>query len=139
MQYALLAQSIDIQINKTELSTDEPLIITITVKNLSGRISTPQFPEIEDFVPGGVSTSMNSTFINGKGTTETKFMKQYYPQKEGKFIIKPFTVEINGIKATSEKYQITVKKGLYPPRKPHQPKTPREIEKEKEIEKGKWI
>ncbi|MCS7029236.1 MAG: BatD family protein [Bacteroidia bacterium] len=137
--YFLFGQSISIDINKTELSTDEPLIITITVKNMSGYIPTPEFPEIENFVSGGISTTMNSTFINGKGTTETKFMKHYYPQKEGKYTIKPFTVEINGIKVTSEKYQLNVKKGMYPPRQPYRPKTPQEIEKEREIQKGKWI
>lgn len=137
--FAVQAQSIEISINKTEFSTDEPLILTITVKNVSGRIETPQFPEIENFVPGGVSTSMSSTFINGKGSTETKFIKQYYAQKEGKYTIKPFKVEINGMQATSPQFELKVRKGIYPPKQPYKPKTPQEIEKEKELQKGKWM
>ncbi len=137
--YTTHAQSIQIDVSKTEFSTDEPLILTITVKNVSGRIETPQFPEIEGFIPGGISTSMSSTFINGKGSTETKFIKQYFAQKEGKYIIKPFTIEINGIKTVSPEYVLHVKKGIHPPRQPYRPKTPQEIEKEKELQKGKWM
>lgn len=139
ISFWVCAQSIDISINKTELSTDEPLILTITIKNVSGHIQTPQFPEIENFVPGGMSTSMSSSFINGKSSTETKFIKQYYAQKEGKYVIKPFTIEINGIKTTSPEYVLHVRKGIYPPYKPYKPKTPQEIEKEKELQKGKWM
>jgi len=137
--FAVQAQSVQIDINKTEFSTDEPLTITITVKNVSGRIETPNFPEIEGFVPGGMSTSMNSSFINGKSSTETKFIRQYYAQKEGKYTIKPFTVEVNGIKATSPEFKLEVSKGMYPPRQPYKRKTPQEIEKEKELQKGKWM
>lgn len=135
----VFSQSIHIDVNKTKISTDEPLTITITVKNVSGRIETPNFPEIEGFVSGGISTFMNSSFINGVGSTETKFTKQYYAQKEGKYTIKPFTVEVNGLKTTSEKYVVEVSKGIYPPRQPYRPKTPQEIEKERELSKGKWI
>lgn len=139
ISFSVFAQSIEISIDKTEFSTDEPLIITVTVKNVSGRIQTPHFPEIDGFISGGISTSMSSTFINGKGTTETKFMKQYYAQKDGKYTIKPFTVEVNGLKATSPETIVKVSKGIYPPKQPYKPKTPKEIEKEREIQNGKWI
>lgn len=137
--FTVYAQSIQIDVNKTELSTDDPLTVTITVKNVSGHIQTPQFPEIEGFIPGGISTSMSSTFINGRGSTETKFIKQYYAQKEGQYTIKPFKVEINGVQANSPEILIKVRKGIHAPRQPYKPKTPQEIEKEKELQNGKWM
>lgn len=137
----VFSQDINVSVNKQNLTTDEPLVLTIEVKNApQGQVQTPQFPEIEGFVGAGVSTSMSSSFINGVGSTQMRFIKYYYAQKQGSFTLNPFEVNIKGKIVTSPKFTFDVKQGTMPLRtNPLQPKTPEELKKQKELEKGKWM
>lgn len=103
----LIGQEISISLGKNNLNLNEYFTITITIKN--GTITKhSQFPEIEGFIKKGIRSSSVTNIINGKVSQSFSIIQNYEPQKVGKFVLKPFSMEINDINVTSNGTSITV-------------------------------
>lgn len=92
----VIAQKITIQIEKREVSLNEPF--TISVESSEKDInSLTAFPEIESFKKVNISSATSSSTINKKITKTYIRTQIYHPTREGKFEIKPFTMRVNGV------------------------------------------
>ncbi|WP_303310357.1 BatD family protein [Hymenobacter sp. BT730] len=59
------------------------------------------FPDIEGFKKSGKSSTTTTRITNGQTTTELTITQRYAAFKEGEFVLKPFTLTINGLTARS--------------------------------------
>ncbi len=88
-------QSSKIVLGNTDIGVNEVFTISITleneeVENYSG------FPDITDMLKRGTSSSASTNIINGQMSFTQSIIQNYIPTKEGKFVIKPFTMKVNG-------------------------------------------
>ncbi len=88
-------QSIKVNVGADEIALNEPFTITVVVendklKNLSG------FPEINGFIKRGTSSSTSTQFINGQVSSTQSITQNYVAQKEGRFRLPTFTINVNG-------------------------------------------
>jgi len=94
------AQEVGIVIGKTEIPVN--LFFTITIKIENDRLkSYDNFPDIPSFTKRGTSSSSSTNIINGKVTSSQSVIQNYLPDKQGRFVLKPFTMTVNGKKVSS--------------------------------------
>ncbi len=110
-------------VNKTEVSQDEPLILTVTVQGENiGKVPSPELPHLPDFEIGGRSSSQstNIQFVNGKVTQQQTISYVYtlYPSKIGELMIGSCRLEFEGKTYTTQPIQVNVVKGTAKPSPP---------------------
>lgn len=91
----LWGQNIKVNVGADEIASNEPFTITVVVennqlKNLSG------FPEIAGMIKRGTSSSTSTQFINGQVSSTQSLTQNYVAQRQGTFILPPFTITVNG-------------------------------------------
>lgn len=102
------AQNIRIEFGRSKIALNEPLTISIESDGERIEKSSP-FPNVEGFKKLKGVTNATST-SNFEGKIQNTFIKTqtYHPQKEGKFTIRPFIMEVNGKKIESKTINIIV-------------------------------
>jgi hypothetical protein len=89
------AQNIQIILGPDEIALNQAFTITVEVQN--DRIKNIEgFPQIQGFNPVGQSTSSSTNIINGQYSTTQSIIQNYVPLQEGKVVIPPFTINVNG-------------------------------------------
>jgi hypothetical protein len=89
------AQNIQIILGPDEIALNQAFTITVEVQN--DRIKNIEgFPQIQGFNPVGQSTSSSTNIINGQYSTTQSIIQNYVPLQEGKVVIPPFTIDVNG-------------------------------------------
>lgn len=88
------AQRIQATINRTEATTQDQLLLTLTIKDAEG--VTPTLPELPDFnvIPRRPSTQVS--IVNGQTSSSISFNYILVPKRVGTFSIGPAQVEIDG-------------------------------------------
>ena len=100
-------------IDETKTGINQSLILTVTIetKNISKALE-PVLPDLKPFriMNKSSSSSTEISFINGKSSRVKKFQYQYTlkPEKIGKFIIGPVSVDYRGEIYKTEPIVITV-------------------------------
>lgn len=90
-----LAQEITITEGPEEIALNEAFTITLTIKN--ERLSDYDgFPEIPGMIKRGTSSSSSTNIINGQMSTTQSITQSYMAEREGTYILKPFTITVNG-------------------------------------------
>ncbi|MCS6974625.1 MAG: BatD family protein [Cyclobacteriaceae bacterium] len=89
------AQTYQIILGPDEIAENQTWTITITVHNEKIR-EHDNFPEIAGFRKGGLSTSSQTSIINGQMNSSYSLIMTYVPIKQGLITIPPFTMKING-------------------------------------------
>ena len=116
---AALAQTpLTAQVDRTSLSFDEELTLTVT---LSGEVITVpdlELPGLTDFVVTGKGTSTQIGITNGKITTQSIFTYQLRPLHEGSLVIPPISVTLDGQTYQTDPIPIEVVAGQAPPASP---------------------
>ncbi|MBB6463732.1 BatD family protein [Flammeovirga kamogawensis] len=106
-----IAQTVTVNIGRTEIGQNENFEITLTVKN--GRLTNySQFPDIQGFRKGRPSTSSQTSIINGQVSTQQSVTQMYAPTKQGTFVLKPFKMSVNGKSVNSKGATIKVGKAV---------------------------
>ncbi|MCS7018482.1 MAG: BatD family protein [Cytophagales bacterium] len=91
----VLAQEVQIEIPKTEISTNESLQIKISVVN--GKINEYSiFPVIRGFTKSDISSGEQQVIMGGRLTQIANVVQNYRPLKEGTYNVQPFTMMVNG-------------------------------------------
>lgn len=103
----VLAQEIDISLERNKIGLNEVLQITATIQNERVR-KYSDFPELSGFRKGGVSSSSNTSIVNGRVSISQSITQEYYPQRKGTFRIPAFRLQINGKTADFAAAQVTV-------------------------------
>lgn len=92
---SIYAQTSKIVIENSSIGINELFTISIVVDNEEiNDYST--FPIIPGMVKKGTSSSSSTTIINGQVTMTQRILQSYLPTKEGKIILEPFTMKVNG-------------------------------------------
>lgn len=60
------------------------------------------FPEVEGFKKSGKSSTTTTRTVNGQSSTELTITQRYAAFTEGSFVVKPFTMTVNGLTLRSE-------------------------------------
>ena len=104
-----LAQKPGISIGRTELSPGQTFTITASAEQELA--VPPLFPDVAGMPKQGSSSSSSTTIINGQVSSTYSITQRYLAKSEGKFIVKPFAMKLNGKAYTHPGVVVTVKKG----------------------------
>ncbi len=84
------------EVDRTILSTNEQLILSIKVTSDFLDIPSPDLSQLTDFIIVNSSTSTQVSIINGELTTQGVFVYSLEPLREGGLVIGPISVNIDG-------------------------------------------
>ncbi len=110
----VFAQSQDIvkaEVDRTNLSTDEVLVLTVTVDTSYGNPSRPQLPALDEFELLGSSSGTQISIINGNVSQQATFNYRLHPLQIGGLVISPVMVNIGGNTYHTEPIQVHVSQG----------------------------
>jgi hypothetical protein len=104
----LSAQQIQISASSKEITTDDQLVLSVTMNGISGgSIPQARFPDIKGLQTGGTSTSQN--WINGAASVT--FSRTYFAPNPGKYNVPEISYEYNGKSSKLAAFTLNVKKG----------------------------
>ncbi|WP_338391900.1 BatD family protein [Fulvitalea axinellae] len=101
------AQDIHLELGPSEIAQNQAFYITIVVKNGQMK-SYGTFPEIDGFTKRGASSSTSTNIMNGQMSVSHSIQQSYLPEKQGTFTLKPFSINVNGKKISSQGKTIKV-------------------------------
>ncbi len=99
------------EVDRTNLSTDETLLLTVTVDASEGDPSRLDLPDLEGFEVLGSNRSAQITLINGEMSSHTIFQYQLHPLREGTLLIDPFAITLAGQEYFTDPIQVIVSQG----------------------------
>jgi len=101
------AQEVSVRLGKTGIGLNE--YFTITIQAANDRLKEySEFPEIEGFQKRGTSTSTSTNIVNGRMSSTQSLTQNYQATGKGSFILRSFTMSINGKQIKSEGTKIKV-------------------------------
>ncbi|MBB6611274.1 BatD family protein [Pontibacter sp. Tf4] len=104
----LLAQQISIELGKSPLPINQYYTIGIKLQDQQLKEYTP-FPEIEGFKKSSKYSSTETIITGGTTTKILTVYQNYAPLQEGEFVLKPFSMKVNGQTVQSQGTTIVVK------------------------------
>ncbi|MEJ8758061.1 BatD family protein [Pontibacter sp. H259] len=104
----LLAQQVSIQLGKSPLPLNQYYTIGIRLQDQQLKEYSP-FPEIEGFKKSSKYSSTESIITAGTTTKIVTVYQNYAPLAEGEFVLKPFSMKVNGQTVQSQGATIVVK------------------------------
>jgi hypothetical protein len=119
--YAQGSGPVTIEVDRTSLTTDDLLTLTITVS--ADLINTPEptLPNLLGFNLLGSNTSSQISIINGAMSTQTVYRYQLQPVETGTLTIAPISITLNGQTYTTEPIVVEVTQGTGQPSAPNRP------------------
>lgn len=88
--------SISADVDREELSLDDQLTLTITVKGSISNIPQPNIPKLEGFTSYSSGRSQSISVINGQVTSSVSFNYILVPNDVGDYTLGPFTIDYKG-------------------------------------------
>jgi hypothetical protein len=113
--------SITATVDRTILSINEQVIVTVTVTGDFLDIPTPDMTQITDFVIVESNKSTQVSIINGDLTTQGIYAYRLQPLKEGGLVINPITINLGGQVYQTDPIEIRVIVGATPAPSPVAP------------------
>lgn len=113
-------------VDRTSLSTDETLTLTVTLDATVSNPPKPALPALEGFNIMGSSSSSQISIINGAITSQQSYSYRLQPYQAGELVIEPVTVTLEGQTFSTEPITVQVSQGTGPP----QAASPRVVEGE---------
>ena len=89
------AQKFSITLGNPKLGVNEIYSITLNAQDAS-LDDYGNFPNIPGFAKAGTSSSSSMRSFNGKVSQEYSIIQNYMPQKQGTFLLPPFSIKVNG-------------------------------------------
>ncbi len=119
--YAQGSGPVTIEVDRTSLTTDDFLTLTITVAADSMNAPQPELPNFPGFNLGGSNSSSQISLINGAMSTQTVYQYQLQPVETGQLTIAPLSITLNGQTYTTEPIVVEVTQGTGRPAAPSGP------------------
>lgn len=110
--------SIRVEVDRTTLSTDEQLLLSVIVTSESATLPDPDVSNLQDFVIISRSSSTQISIINGQMTAQGVYNYILQPLKSGTLFIPPIPVTVSGQIYQSDPLQIEVTVGSTAPPTP---------------------
>jgi hypothetical protein len=98
-------------VDRTALSTDEALTLTVTVSTDLTTAPQPMLPSLAGFNILGTSTSSQISIVNGAMSSTLVYNYQLQPHQTGNLVIDPVTLTVNGQSYTTQPIAIQVTQG----------------------------
>ncbi len=109
--HAQAAASLSAQVDRTELSTDDTLLLTLTLQTPGGSAPRLTLPAIDGFSVAGSSMSSQLNSVNGATSASVAYAYRLQPTAVGTFTIPVLTLDWNGESLSTEAIEITVTSG----------------------------
>ena len=107
-----LAQSpVTAEVDRNFLSTDEALVLTVTIDTSAGDAARPTLPPLDDFEILGSSSGTQISIVNGDMAVQATYNYSLQPRRAGSLVIDPIVVQINGQAYSTEPIAIEVTQG----------------------------
>lgn len=113
--------SVTAEVDRTTISTDGLLTLTLTVAGDFQQLGEPQLPLMSGFNVVSSSRSSQFSMLNGVVTARTVFTYRLQPTGPGAFTIESVTVLVNGSPYQTEPIAIQVVQGAAPTQTPPRP------------------
>ncbi len=101
------AQQVSLELRKGPVPINQYYTISVKLQNQQLKDYTP-FPEIEGFKKSNKYSSTKTIIAGGNTTTILTITQNYAPLEEGDFVLKPFSMKVNGQIVQSAGMQIEV-------------------------------
>ncbi len=105
------ANPIEATVDRNNLTTDESLVLTITVQGLGNNVSEPEIPYLDGLNIVGSSTSSQISIINGNTSSSKVYQYRLQPARPGDVTIAPINVVIDGQTFSTEPIAIHIEQG----------------------------
>lgn len=99
------------EIDRNNISTDEAIILMVSIDTSAGPSSQPGLPPMPDFQIVGTSSGTQMQMINGTTTVKSTYNYTLRPLQAGTLTIDPITVLVNGQSYTSQPISVNVSQG----------------------------
>jgi hypothetical protein len=109
--YAQEQSPLTAQVDRTTLSTDETLTLTVTVNGTVLNPPQPVLPTLAGFSVVGHSTSSQVSIINGAVTAQTVYSYRLQPTQPGELVIDSISLTLDGQTYTTAPIKIQVTQG----------------------------
>jgi hypothetical protein len=106
------------EVDRTAISTDERVTLTLTVSGNYQQLGQPQLPLLSGFNIVSSSQADHFSMINGVTTRKKIFSYQLQPTAPGAFSIDPVAIQIDGVIYQTEPITIQVGQGAAPTQSP---------------------
>ncbi len=103
---AAQGRSIQAEIDRSEATTEDQLVLTVTV--VGSQSVQPVLPALDAFevVPAGQSKQWS--FVNGRPCSSVSYRYLLLPRRAGEFVIGPAVAEIDGERLASQPFSVRV-------------------------------
>lgn len=99
--------TVDIVLGPASLPIDKYYTISIQLREAALERYSP-FPELEGFKKSGKSSTTTTRIVAGQTYTELTITQRYAAYEEGEYLVRPFTMTVNGQLARSAGATLTV-------------------------------
>jgi BatD DUF11 like domain len=108
---ALAQEPVTAEVDRNYLSTDEGLVLTVTVDTNLGDASRPTLPPLDDFQILSSSSGTQITVVNGDMSVQATYTYVLRPLRAGSLAIEPIHVQINGQTYSTDAIPLEVTQG----------------------------
>ncbi|MBE2221628.1 MAG: protein BatD [Anaerolineae bacterium] len=105
------ASPIQAEVDRNNLTTDESLVLTITVQGIGSNVAQPEIPYLDGLNIVGSSMASQINIVNGNTSASTVYQYRLQPARPGDVKIDPITVVIDGQTFSSDPILIHIEQG----------------------------
>jgi hypothetical protein len=109
------------QIDRTAITTDESLRLTVSIDDAAGKATQIIMPPLDAFQVLGSSSGQQISIVNGRTSRHSTYQYQLQPMQTGQLTIGTISIEINGGLYTTAPIVITVTQGTGVTQQPTSP------------------
>lgn len=100
---------LEVTVNRNPVRTGQDVQLTVTMKNFTGRMNAPEVPGLQ--YRYGPSTSRNSSWVNGKSSSELAYTWTYRVTATEDIQVPPMKMSANGKEVRSTGFTLRVAEG----------------------------
>ncbi len=111
---ALGQSPITAEVDRTILSTDETVALTVRINGATGNPTAPELPPLDGFQVVGSSSGTQIRVVNGAFSSSATYTYHLRPIETGELVIPPISVTLNGQTYSTDPITIQVTQGSAP-------------------------
>jgi hypothetical protein len=100
--------SVTAEVNKTEATLEDQIVLAVTVTGPQASLPDPQMPDLQNFSIYSSGRNQSISFINGRVSSSITHSFVLVPRAVGKAVIPPITVAHQGSTAKTEPMEILI-------------------------------
>jgi hypothetical protein len=106
--------SVTAEVDKANISTNESLVLTLTVAGNFQQLGEPQLPALTGFEVVSSSRSSQFSMVNGAVTSQSVFTYRLVPTTAGTLVIEPLAIVVSGSSYRTDPIAVQVTQGDAP-------------------------